>query len=67
MPVSNELTQDKFKWLQEEAFAKQANDTTVTVLVHGEENVPVSHELIQDKVKWLQEEAFAKENKNDNK
>ena len=66
MSVSNELTQDKVKWLLlEEAFAKQANDTTVTV--RGEENVPVSHELTQDKVKWLQEEAFAKENKNDNK
>ena len=51
MPVSNELTQDKVKWLQEEAFAKQANDTTVTV--RGEENVPVSYELTKDKVKWL--------------
>ena len=57
MAVSNELTSDKVKWLQEQAFKK--NQTT-----NGEDNdeEPVSNELTTDKVKWLQEQAFKNSN-----
>jgi len=53
--VSRDLTQDKIKWLQEQAFAKSNENKG-----EEEEAVPVSHELTQDKVKWLQQQAFHK-------
>ena len=53
--VSKELTQDKVKWLQEQAFQKKSQK-------EGEEKkeILISNELTQDKVKWLQEQAFQK-------
>ena len=58
-PVSNELTQDKVKWLQEQAFARKKSKDD------GNDIIPVSNELTQNKVKWLQEQAFSKSKGND--
>jgi len=53
--ISNELTTNKVKWLQEQAFEKSKKDT---------DEVQISNELTTDKVKWLQEQAFEKKKKN---
>ena len=64
--ASTELTADKVKWLQEQAFQKKnynckANDD------YNEAGAHISNELTGDKVKWLQEQAFTKKNaKNQN-
>ena len=48
-PMTTELTSDKVKWLQEEAFSNESEEVTEVVS---------SQELTTDKVKWLQEKAF---------
>ncbi len=49
--ISNELTGDRVKWLEEQAFKKKVEEKNAET---------ISNELTGDKVKWLQEEAFKK-------
>ena len=52
--VLNELTADKVKWLQEQAFQNKKDHSDSDAV----QDEIVSSELTSDKVKWLQEETF---------
>ena len=63
-PASNEMTSDRVKWIEEQAFNETNSGSGAEVTVDDDKVGPISSELTSDRVKWLQEQAFKKDERN---